>query len=85
MQEPKRSSIDDIAVTTQLYLDTYVALEMLHCTYGEYIQRTTRLERLAHQFYVMLKNAKEEHARDEMEREADAQRAMEHGMMTERY
>jgi hypothetical protein len=66
--------MDELAHTTQLFLDTYIALEMLHCSYGEYIQRVPRLERLHLQFYVMLKNAKEEHAQEAMERQAEMDR-----------
>lgn len=76
MQQPRRGSIDDLAQTTQVFLDTYVALELLHCSYGEYIQRVPRMERLLHQHYVMLKSAKEQHAQEAMEREAEGEREM---------
>lgn len=72
MQEPKSGMSDDFARTTQLYLDTYVALELLHMPYSAYIATVPRQERLLHQLYVMLKNAKEEHAMEQAELEAEA-------------
>ena len=84
MQEPRGGGIDDLAQTTPLYLDMYVALELLHCSYDEYIQRVPRLERVLHQYYVMLKSAKEQFAHDEMQRQADAEREAQAGM-TGRY
>ena len=74
MQEPRSGTSDDLTQTSQLYLDTYVALELLHCSYSEYIRRVPRRERLLHQLYVMLKSAKEEHAQEQAELEAEAQR-----------
>ena len=76
IQEPKKGGSDDFARTTQTYMDTYIALELLHCSYQEYIMRVPRRERLFNQFYVMFKNAREQHAHDEMEQEAEAQRSM---------
>ena len=74
MQEPSGGSSDDLAQTTPLFLDTYVALELLHCSYDEYIQRVPQRTRLLHQYYLQLKHAKEEHAREEAERQAQAER-----------
>lgn len=76
MQQPRGHSIDDIAQTTQTYLDVYIALELLHCSYATYIQTVPQHERLLNQFYVMLKSAKEQHAQDEAERRAEEEREM---------
>ena len=74
MQEPRSGGINDITQTTSEYAEAYVALELLHCTVAEYVQRTSRQERMLYQFYVMLKAAKERHAHEEAQRNAEAQR-----------
>jgi hypothetical protein len=84
MQEPTRSSIDDLAQTTQLYVDIYVALELLHCSYDTYIQTVPRRERLMNQLYVMLKSAKETHAQEDMERQSAMDREAQKAMMSGR-
>ena len=74
MQEPRPGGADEYSQTTELYLDVHVALEYLHCTYGEYIQRVPALERTLYRLYLLFKNAREEHAREQMEQQAEAQR-----------
>lgn len=76
LQAPRGHSSDDLAQTSPLYFDVYVALELLHCTYEEYIQRTSQRERLLLQFWVMLRNAKEEFAHDDAERQRELDREM---------
>jgi hypothetical protein len=55
-------------------MDVHIALELLHCTYSEYITRTSQRERLMNQFFLMLKNLKDEHAQDEAERQRELER-----------
>ena len=67
----------DLDHTTQLFNDTYIALELLHMRYPEYIQRVPPLERLHYQLYLSLKAAKEKHAHERMLAEQETERAME--------
>ena len=73
MQEPRRLGYDELAPTTPLYIETYIALELLHCSYGEYVQRVPRDERLLHQLYLMLKATKEQHAEEWAEQQRQAE------------
>jgi len=84
LQEPRKGGSDDLAQTTELFFATHIALEYFHCSYTEYVQRVPRMERLLFQFYVQLKNLKEEHAHEQMQAEAEmerqAQAILPHGM-----
>jgi len=84
MQAPRPGGSDELAQTTQLYLDTHIALEYFHCSYQVYIERTPRLERLLYQLFVMLKNAKESYAQEEAERQAEMDREAQ-AMINTRY
>ena len=70
-------SAHDLDQTTQLFNDTYIALEFLHMRYPDYIQRVPPLERLHYQLYLSLKSAKERHAQERMMREHEAERELE--------
>lgn len=74
IQEPRPGSSDELAQTTQLYLDTHIALEYFHCSYQQYIEQTPQKERLLYQLFVMLKNAKEQYAQEQAEAQAEADR-----------
>jgi hypothetical protein len=52
----------DLDETTQLYIDVYVALEILHMRYPDYMRQTSPLERRLYQLFLAMKGQKEKHA-----------------------
>ena len=69
---PQASALDQ---HTPLYLDMYCAIKELHMLYHDYMARTTPQERLANRLFLALHGAKETHAMDRAQAEADAARA----------
>lgn len=69
-----RAELHDLDVTTPLYVDCYVALEIFHMRYVEYIQRVPRPERLLYQVFLGMKGLKEKRAQDRQKEEAEMQR-----------
>jgi hypothetical protein len=58
---------------TPLMRDCYLALEVLHCTLGEYYQRTTPRERLLFSLYLAYKAEQERFTRHRNEQLAETQ------------
>ncbi len=83
MRLPRAGGGDDLDQHTQLYIDVHIALECLHITYPEYIQKTTSDERLLYGLYLALKAEKDTHAMERSKAEAEmerlTQRTAEHG------
>lgn len=69
-----RPSAHDLDHHAPVYIDCYVALDLLHMRYPAYIAATTPQERLLYRLYAALKSAKEQHVMERMQQESDAQR-----------
>ena len=74
MRVPKWAGGGDLDETTQLYLDTHIALTYFHMRLPEYVEKVPQLERLLYQFYLMLSGAKETHAQKRSQQQADEER-----------
>jgi hypothetical protein len=57
---------------TPLYIDLYVALRILCMPYSRYMQETSQHER--YRMFLLLEQAKEDHARERAEQFAEAER-----------
>ena len=66
--------LHDLDATTPTYVDCYVALEVFHLSYPEYIRRIPRTERLFYQVFLAMKGLKEKRAQDRQKEESDMER-----------
>lgn len=69
-----RPALHDLDTHTPLYVDCHIALELLHMRYPDYTARTTPVERLLYRLYLALKGAKDHHAMERSQQEAEMQR-----------
>lgn len=70
-----QAQFSDLDTNTPVYMDGFIALEVFHMRYPEYIQRIPRAERLFYQLLLALKAAKDKRAMERAQQEADAEHA----------
>ena len=74
-------ALDDLDANTPVYTDAFVALEIFHMRYPDYVRQIPRTERLWYQLVLALKNKKERRAMDRAQQEADMQREAENALL----
>jgi hypothetical protein len=75
-----RVELHDLDATTPTYVDCYVALEVFHLSYPEYIQRIPRTERLFYQVFLAMKGLKEQRAHERQKEESELRRMADEGL-----
>ena len=69
-----RMESNDLDHNSAVYTDCFIAQEIFHMRYKDYIQTVSRTERLFYQIFLALKALKDRRAMERAQQQADAER-----------